>query len=78
MVTWGSRWYRLATVPLPQNKREVYVYINAKTEDNKNQYFQLSSKERNYSKTPLPEVGKMVLGQTRPHSLQRPGNQHQA
>jgi hypothetical protein len=57
MITWGSRWYRLAEVPLPTNKA-VYVYINAKTMDNKKQYFQLSNKKKNYRKIYLPVSGK--------------------
>ena len=58
MVTWGTRWYRLAEVPLPMNKQPVYMYIYAKTADNKKQYFMLSSRKRNYNKTHLPFANK--------------------
>lgn len=57
MITWGSRWYRLAEVPLPINKA-VYVYIYAKTMDNKKQYFRLGNKKKNYRKIYLPASGK--------------------
>ena len=52
-ITWGTRWYRLAQVPLPMNRKPVYVYINAKTTDNKNQYFSLRIGKKNCGKVYL-------------------------
>jgi hypothetical protein len=57
-ITWGSRWYRLARVPMPTNKKDVYVYIYAKTDNNVDQYFHLSSRKKNYGKVKLPVAGK--------------------
>lgn len=58
MVTWGSRWYRLARVPLPENKQPAYVYIYAKTTDNQQQYFSLRCGKKSFGKVHLPSAGK--------------------
>ena len=57
-ATWGTRWYHLAKVQLPINKQPVYVYINAKTADNRKQFFQLCIDKKACSKAYLPASGK--------------------
>jgi hypothetical protein len=57
-VTWGTRWYRLAQVPVPMNQKKVYVYINAKTMDHKKQFFQLRCGKKSFGKAYLPVSNK--------------------